>query len=90
MAHLAIYLFERLLLLAYGVERERAVFADGAEAFERQLGLGLAGIAAGDGLDELESGVHLARVLVGLAADPFEPDAVAVQVLLKLGATRGL
>src|SRR5688572_4502704 len=53
LAHLALYLFERLLLLPDGVERERAVLAYGAESFERQLGLGLAGVAAGDGLDHL-------------------------------------
>src|SRR5215208_5586588 len=86
LAQLLFDLFERLLTLADGVEGERAVVADGAEAFEGQLGLGLAGVAAGDGLDELEACVHLARVLVGLAPDALQTLAVFPQVLLHLRA----
>ena len=65
MAQLLFDLFERLLAFADGVEGERAVVADVAEALEGQLGLCLAGVAAGDGLDELEPRVQL--------PDPPEP-----------------
>ena len=90
MAHLLFDLCERLLAFADGVERERGVVADGAEAFEGQLGLGLAGVAAGDSLDQLEARVHLACVLVCFAPDSFEPLAVLPQILFNFGAAPGL
>lgn len=90
MTQLPLNLFESLLLVTEAVERERAVLAYGAEALERHLGFGVAGVAAGDGLYHLQARVQFARVLVGLAPDAFEPQAVFVQILFKLGAPGGL